>query len=58
MEENNLEKFKASLRPRLLMQAERIDEAGLQEILEHRHLNELLDFVLLQIDDDDVGANV
>lgn len=53
-----MEEFKAALGPRLLMQAERIDETGLQEILEHRHLNELLDFVLLQIDDDDVGANV
>lgn len=53
-----MEEFKAALGPRLLMQAERIDETGLQEILEHRHFNELLDFVLLQIDDDDVGANV
>lgn len=58
MEENNLEDFKLALKPRLLLHAETITETELQQILDHGHFNELLDFVLLQIDDDNVGANV
>ena len=53
-----MEDFQLVLRPRLLLQAEPVTEAELRQILEHRHFNELIDFVLLQIDDDDVGANV
>lgn len=54
----NLDELKANLRPELVLGARPIDEERIKQISNHQFFNELIEFVLLQIDEDDAGSNV
>lgn len=55
---SNLEQLKSELKPKLCLNAKRIDKASVVKILNSEFLSELIELVLIKIDDDDAGLNV
>ena len=55
---NSLEELKLDLKPKLCLNAKSIDKDSIDKLLANELFNDLIQFVLLKIEEDDAGANV